>query len=80
LGDTDLGSDPACAPLVGRLFEALAVLSVRNYAEGIGASVSHLGDTEGRREVDPIVQLTNGAIVPTDVKMGNTVTPADTKL
>ena len=79
LGDTDAESDPTYGPLVGRLFEALGVLSVRVFAEGMGASVSHFRDAEGRREVDLIVQLTNGKILPIEIKMGHTVTPADTK-
>jgi predicted AAA+ superfamily ATPase len=64
---------------VGRLFEALAALSVRVYAEGMGASVSHFRDVDGRREVDLIVQLPDGAIIPIEIKMGQTVTAADTK-
>ena len=79
LGDTAVENDPEYGPLIGRLFEALAVLSVRVYAEGMGASVSHFRDAEGRREVDLIIQLTNGAIVPIEIKTGNTVTSADTK-
>lgn len=79
LGDTRVEGPPAYGPLVGRLFEALAALSVRVYAEGMGASVSHFRDAEGRREVDFIVQLTDGKILPIEVKMGHTVTSADTK-
>jgi predicted AAA+ superfamily ATPase len=79
LGDTRRDSESAYTPLVGRLFEALAVLSVRVYAEGMGASVSHFRDVDNRREVDLIVQLSSGAILPIEIKMGNTVTAADTK-
>jgi predicted AAA+ superfamily ATPase len=79
LGSSDRDSGSTYKPLVGRLFEALAVLSVRVYAEGMGASVSHFRDVDGRREVDLIVQLPNGAIIPIEIKMGQTVTTSDTK-
>ncbi len=79
LGSSDRHTEPSYKPLVGRLFEALAALSVRVYAEGMGASVSHFRDVDGRREVDLIVQLPDGAIIPIEIKMGQTVTAADTK-
>jgi hypothetical protein len=66
-------------PLVGRLFEALATLSVRTYAEGCYARAMHFRDGQGRHEIDLIIERGDGKVLAVEVKLGETVTRNDLK-
>jgi len=65
--------------LLGALFEHLAVMSVRVYAQAIDAHVYHLRTHGGEHEVDMIVQLTDGGIVAIEVKLAQTVDDHDVR-
>lgn len=67
------------APLLGRLFEALAVLSLRIYADANNAKVMHFRDKNGRHEVDLILERTDGKILALEVKLGSSVNDSDIK-
>jgi predicted AAA+ superfamily ATPase len=56
-------------PLVGALFESLVTLSVRVLAEAVGADVSHLRTHRGEREVDLVVETSEGGLVAIEVKL-----------
>jgi hypothetical protein len=76
----DSGSDEASdsqRPLVGRLFEALAILSIRVYAQTNFAQTFHFRQFEGRHEVDAIVQGHNGKLLAIEIKLGATVESRD---
>ena len=66
-------------PLFGRMFEALAALTVRGLAEAKFAKVMHFRDAKGFHEVDLIVQRTDGKILAIETKLSETVTPQDFK-
>jgi predicted AAA+ superfamily ATPase len=55
--------------LLGALFESLATLSVRVYAQAAEARVAHLRTWSGEREVDLIVEH-RGRVVAIEVKLG----------
>jgi hypothetical protein len=73
------GSQAFERPLIGRMFEALAVLSVRTYAEACFATPLHFRDAYGRREIDMIVERHDGKVLAIEVKLGNTVDDSDVK-
>lgn len=73
---SDAGPD-SHRPLVGRLFEALAVLSIRVYAQTNSAQTFHFRQFEGRHEVDVIVQGQNDKLVAVEIKLGQTVESKD---
>lgn len=58
--------------ILGALFESLADLSVKVYAQAAEASVSHLRDRNGRHEVDLIVEGMGGQVVALEVKLAAT--------
>ena len=66
-------------PLVGRMFEALATLSIRSYAEANYARAFHFRDGPGRREVDIIVESDDGKVLAIEVKLSSAVSPRDTR-
>lgn len=72
-----VGSVSFDGPLLGRLFEALAALSIRVYAQTNYASVYHFREVQGRHEVDLVVQREDGKLVAIEVKLGASVAPAD---
>ena len=61
---------PRDGSFLGALFESLATLSVRVYAESIGATVRHLRQRDGRHEIDLIVERRDGAVLAIEVKLG----------
>jgi uncharacterized protein len=94
LAATLLGKDPATllAPgadhersipregtLVGALFESLATLSVRVFAQAAEAHVSHLRTRGGEHEIDLIVQGRDGGVVALEVKLAGSVDDDDVK-
>lgn len=66
-------------PLFGRMFEALATLTVRSLAEARFAKVMHLRDARGSREIDLIVQRRDGKILAIEIKLSQSVTAEDFK-
>lgn len=66
-------------PLIGRMFEALAVQSVQTYAQAAFARLSHFRDAKGRHEVDMIVEREDGKVLAIEVKLSATPDPTDGK-
>lgn len=66
-------------PLLGRLFEALAVLTVRSIAEAQFCKVGHFRAQDGRREVDMVVEGDAGRLIAIEVKLGETVDDTDVR-
>lgn len=66
-------------PLLGRMFEALAALSLRVYADANFARSYHFRDSQGRHEVDFIVEREDGKILPIEIKLGQTLGEPDFK-
>lgn len=64
---------------LGSLFESLAALNLRVYAQNTGARVSHLRTKSGEREVDFIVEGSGGKIVAIEAKLSATVTDSDVR-
>lgn len=75
LNETGLLSPASTAPsggdgfIVGRLFEALVVLSMKVYAQANEATVSHFRTYDGSREVDLLVHRGNAETVAFEVKL-----------
>lgn len=65
--------------LFGALFESLATLSVRVYAEAARARVAHLRTRGGDHEVDLIVEGDDGGVLGIEVKLARDVTTGDVK-
>lgn len=61
--------------MLGPLFESLATLSVRVFAQAAEAGVSHLRTQAGQHEIDLIVTGPRGQVVAIEVKL--TATPDD---
>lgn len=70
---------PAGANMYGALFESLAVLCVRVFAQALEATVGHFRTRAGEHEVDLVVQGRGGAIVALEVKTANRVSDHDVK-
>jgi predicted AAA+ superfamily ATPase len=64
---------------LGGLFESLATLSVRVFAQAAEARVSHLRARGGEHEVDLVVERADGRIVAIEVKMSATVDDRDVR-
>lgn len=64
--------------LLGALFESLASLSVRTFAQAAGGRTYHLRERAGRREVDFIVEQGAG-VVGVEVKLSGTVGDKDVR-
>ncbi|MDQ3630124.1 MAG: ATP-binding protein, partial [Actinomycetota bacterium] len=64
---------PRDGTLLGALFKSLATLSVRVYAARNEAKVGHLRTARGRREIDLIVERSDGSVVAIEVKLARTV-------
>jgi hypothetical protein len=70
---------PRDGPLLGALFESLATLSVRVYAQNHEAEVGHLRTHSGRHEVDLIVEARDGRVIAIEVKLKQTIQDGDIK-
>lgn len=70
---------PRHTTLFGLLFEALAVLTVRVYAEANFGKVGHFRTRNGDREVDCVIETSDGAIIPVEIKLTATPTDADVR-
>ena len=66
-------------PLIGRMFEALAVQSIQTYAQATFARLAHFRDTNGRHEVDMIVEREDGKVLGIEVKLSSTPEASDGK-
>lgn len=69
---------PRDGTFLGALFESLATLSVRVYAQAAEADVKHLRTYSGDHEVDLIVQRADERVVAIEVKL--TTAPSDDDL
>lgn len=67
------------AHLLGPLFESLATLCVRVYAQAAEARVRHLRTRNGDHEIDLLVQRGDGRVVAIEVKLASAVEDADTR-
>jgi predicted AAA+ superfamily ATPase len=70
---------PRDGTLLGALFESLVTLSVRVYAQQAEARVRHLRTARGEREVDLIVEGTNGRVVAIEVKLAQSIGDRDVR-
>lgn len=64
---------------LGALFESLAALSVRVYAQAVDARVGHLRTRNADHEVDLIVEDASGRVVAIEVRLGPTVDDRDVR-
>lgn len=70
---------PRDGTLLGSLFESLATLSVRVYAQAAELRVRHLRLHSGEREVDLILEALDGRVLAIEVKLDATVDDADVR-
>ena len=70
---------PRDGTLLGALFESLATLSIRVYAQAREARVGHLRTKTGAREVDLIVERPDGRVVAIEVKLAATPRERDVR-
>ncbi|WP_353865363.1 ATP-binding protein [Svornostia abyssi] len=70
---------PRDGTLLGSLFESLAALSVRVFAQAADATVRHLRTQEGRQEIDMIVEDASGGVLALEVKLSATVEDRDVR-
>jgi uncharacterized protein len=78
-GEGGLDAIPRDGAFLGALFESLATLSVRVYAQAVEARVGHLRTGRGDREVDLLVEGRSGEVVAFEVKLSATVDDHDVK-
>ena len=65
--------------LLGALFESLAVMTVRVYAELSGARVSHLRTRNGDHEIDLIVERDDHRVLAIEAKLSASASAHDTR-
>ena len=63
--------------ILGALFEHLAVLSMRVYAQANEAQVYHFRTYRGEHEIDMIIESNDGGIVAVEVKLSQSVNDKD---
>jgi predicted AAA+ superfamily ATPase len=78
-GGGGLEAIPRDGSFLGALFESLATLSVRVYAQAHEARVRHLRTAHGDREIDLIVEGRSGGVVALEVKLAATVNDTDVR-
>ena len=61
------------------MFEALAALSLRVYAQHSEASVGHVRTWGGEREIDYVVTGRGGRVVAIEVKLAQTIDDRDVR-
>ena len=76
-GDSGPIAVPRDGTLLGALFESLATLSVRVFAQAAEATVRHLRTANGRHEVDLIIEDASGGVLAIEVKLSATVVDGD---
>ncbi|MDR1187236.1 MAG: DUF4143 domain-containing protein [Bifidobacteriaceae bacterium] len=79
LRDDDSHPMPRDGTLLGALFESLVALSVRVFAEPLGATVSHLRIRGGDHEVDLIVERDDHRVLAIEVKLGASPSASQTR-
>lgn len=67
------------ATLLGALFESLATLSVRVFAQAAEATVAHLRTKGGEHEVDLVVERADGRVLAMEVKLTYSVADDDVR-
>jgi predicted AAA+ superfamily ATPase len=67
------------APLIGRMFESLAVQSVQTYAQASYAKAFHFRESNGRHEIDMIIEKEDGRVLAIEVKFSSTPAKSDGK-
>ena len=70
---------PRTGTWLGALFESLAVLSVRVYADAMNAQIGHLRTKNGDHEVDIIVEASDTKCIALEVKLADTIHDSDVK-
>ncbi|MDR3106923.1 MAG: DUF4143 domain-containing protein [Bifidobacteriaceae bacterium] len=70
---------PTASPLLGALFESLAVQTVRVLAENAEARAAHLRTRGGEHELDLILENADWTVVAIEVKLKPVITAKDTK-
>lgn len=70
---------PRDGTLLGALFESLATLDVRVFAQASEATVSHLRTKGGEREIDLIVARGDQRVVAIEVKLARTIRDDDVR-
>lgn len=70
---------PRDGPFLGALFESLAALSIRTFAQRCGATTAHLRTQGGRHEVDFIVERADGGVLAIEAKLAGSVGDADVR-
>lgn len=70
---------PRDGTFLGALFESLATLCVRVFAQAAEARVFHFRTKGGEREVDLIVERADGRAVGVEVKLSETVHASDVR-
>ncbi len=78
-GGGGLPTVPRDGTLIGGLFESLATLCVRVYAQASEASVGHLRTKGGEHEIDLVVERGDGRIVAIEVKLAQSITDHDVR-
>jgi uncharacterized protein len=73
---TPLG--PQAGTMLGHLFESLATLCIRVYAQRAEATVGHLRTRNGDHEIDLVVIRDDGRVIAVEVKLASTVDDRDT--
>lgn len=71
--------NPPYGSILGNLFESLATLSVRVFAQAAEADVRHLRTRNGDHEVDLILEGHDGSLLAFEVKAAGNVTDKDVK-
>lgn len=77
--DVDGPAIPRDGTFVGALFESLATLCVRTFAEAAEARAGHLRTARGRQEVDLVIERPDGRVVAIEVKLSRTVSDDDVR-
>lgn len=78
-GGTGSVTVPRDGVLLGGLFESLATLSVRVFAQHSEAQVSHLRTYGGGHELDLIVETSSGDVIAIEVKLSATIDDDDVR-
>ncbi|MFY9264386.1 MAG: AAA family ATPase [Solirubrobacterales bacterium] len=70
---------PRDGTYLGALFESLATLSVRVFADAAEATTGHLRTRAGEQEVDLVVIRPDGRIIAIEIKLARTIDDADVR-
>lgn len=78
-GDEGAVQVPRDGTLLGALFESMVALSVRTFAQAVGAHTFHLRDRDGTHEIDFIVQDDAERLVAVEAKLSASIDTADVR-